>query len=84
MENKADFTQKELCLLLKTICREELGVHIAKNVKDLRKEVDVFKHCDTVHIKRVQNKQGTTRVSVFITQFCDDLGNAENAYTATI
>lgn len=84
MENKADFTQKELCLLLSAICEEELGVYLAKDVKDLRSKVDVFKNDDNIEIKRVQNKQGKTRVSVFVTKYCDDNGMVARAYTPTI
>lgn len=84
MENNADFTQKELCLLLSAVCENELGVYLAKNVKDLRSKVDIFKNDDNIEIKRVQNKQGKTRVSVFVTRYCDDDGMVARAYTPTI
>lgn len=83
MENKADFTQKELCLLLETICENELGVQVAKNLKKLRKKVNVFEFDDNINVQRVQNKQGTTRVSVFVTRYCDRDNNVARAYTAT-
>ena len=84
MENTADFTQKELCLLLTAICENELGVHLAKDVKELRSKVNVFANDDNINIKRVQNKQGKTRVSIFVTSYCDDDGNTGRAYTTTI
>ena len=84
MENNANFTHKELCLLLETICKEELGVYLAKNVKDLRKKVDVFAVNDNINIQRKQNKQGKTRVSVFITSYIDEGGRITKAYTPTI
>ena len=85
MEKKdAMFIHKELCLLLSTICEEELGVHLAKNMKDLRENVDVFANHDTINIKRVRNKQGKTRVSVFITSYADVDGSEGRAYLTTI
>lgn len=84
MENKADFTHKELCLLLETICKNELGVHLAKNIKDLRSKVNVFKNDDTISIKKNTNKQGKTRVSVFTTYYCDDNNHVATAYTPTL
>lgn len=83
-KNGADFTQKELCLLLKTICENELGVCVANNVKELRAEKDVFKNDDTIIINRVQNKQGTTKVSIFVTSYCGDNHDTVRAYTPTI
>ena len=83
-KNGADFTQKELCLLLETICEKELGVYVAKDVKDLRSKTDVFANDDTIQIQRVQNKQGTTRVSIFVTNYCDDNGMVARGYTPTI
>ena len=79
-----DFTQKELCLLLQTVLAEELNVYLAKNIKDLRKKVNVFANHDNINIRRVQNKQGTTRVSVFVTSYIDDGGCTSKAYTTTI
>lgn len=84
MENTADFTHKELCLLLETICENELGVHLAKNIKDLRSKVDLFKNDDLISIKRTQNKQGKTKVSVFTTYYCDDENGLATAYTPTL
>lgn len=84
MENKADFTQKELCLLLQSICENELGVYLAKDMKDLRSKVDVFANAKNINIERVRNKQGKTRVSIFITRYLDDCGNTVRAYTPTI
>ena len=84
MENNADFTQKELCLLLTAICEKELGVHLAKDMKDLRSKVDVFRNSDNIEVQRVQNKQGKTRVSVFVTKYCDNNGTVARAYTPTI
>ncbi len=83
-KNGADFTQKELCLLLKTICKNELGVYVANNVKDLRAQNDIFKNDDTIVINRVQNKQGTTRVFIFVTHYCNENNEESRAYTATI
>ena len=83
-KNGADFTQKELCLLLETICEKELGVCVAKDVKNLRSKTDVFANDDTIQIQRVQNKQGTTRVSIFVTNYCDDNGMVARGYTPTI
>lgn len=83
-QNKADFTHKELCLLLETICRDELGVHLAKNIKDLRSKVNVFKNDDMITIRKHSNKQGTTRVSVFSTYYCGDNNQIETAYTPTL
>lgn len=82
--NDANFTQKELCLLLEAVCERELGVFLAKNVKDLRSKVDVFKNADDIHINRVQNKQGKTRVSVFVTSYYGDNGHIARAYMPTI
>lgn len=78
--NGADFTHKELCLLLKTVCENELGVYLEKNMKDLRKKVNVFAVDDTITIKRLNNKQGTTRVSVFKADFAPGM----TAYLTTI
>ena len=83
-KNGADFTQKELCLLLESICEKELGVYVAKDVKDLRSKTDVFANDDAILIKRVRNKQGTTRVSIFVTSYCDDNGMVARGYTPTI
>lgn len=83
-KNGADFTQKELCLLLETVCEKELGVYVAKDVKNLRSKKDVFANDDTIQIQRVQNKQGTTRVSIFVTNYCDDNGMVARGYTPTI
>lgn len=86
MENDANFTHKELCLLLDAICENELGVTLAKDLKDLRKNkgVNLFKNDDDIHIHRMHNKQGKTRVSVFLTCYCDDNGNVGRAYTTTL
>lgn len=84
MENKADFTQKELCLLLQSICENELGVYLAKNLKDLRSKVDVFANAENINIERVRNKQGKTRVSIFVTRYMDNCGDVVRAYTPTI
>lgn len=79
-----DFTQKELCLLLQTVLAEEMNVYLAKDIKDLRSKVNVFANNDNINIKRVQNKQGKTRVSVFVTSYTDDCGCTSKAYTTTI
>ena len=84
MENTADFTPKELCLLLSTICEKELGVHLAKDVKSIREKVNVFKNSDDINIQRVHNKQGKTRVSIFVTSYLNDNGEVGRAYTTTI
>lgn len=83
-KNGADFTHKELCLLLSTICEEELGVYLAKDMKDLRSKVDVFANNDTINVRRVRNKQGKTRVSVFVTSYRDIDGSETHAYLPTI
>lgn len=80
----ADFTLKELGLLLGAVCENELGVYLAKDMKDLRRKVDVFKNDELITIKRIRNKQGKTRVSVFCTSYCDDDGLTARAYTPTI
>ena len=82
--NDANFTHKELCLLLEAICENELDVYLAKNIKDLRSKVDIFANDDNIEVKRVQNKQGKTRVSVFVTKYCDDDGMVARAYTPTL
>lgn len=82
--NTADFTQKELCLLLSTICENELGVIVAKDIKSVREKADVFANDDTIVINRIKNKQGKTKVSIFRTQFCGDDCNTKTAYTTTI
>lgn len=79
-----DFTQKELCLLLQTVLSEEFNVYLARDMKDLRSKVNVFANNDNINIKRVQNKQGKTRVSVFVTTYVDDAGCTSKAYTTTI
>lgn len=85
MENNgANFTHKELCLLLEAICENEMGVYLAKDIKDLRSKVDVFRNDDNINIQRVQNKQGKTRVSVFVTSYCDNDGFKARAYTPTL
>ena len=53
-------------------------------MKDLRKKVDVFNRSDEIMIKRIRNKQGKTRVSVFQTRYCDEQGFEARAYTPTI
>jgi hypothetical protein len=84
MENTADFTHKELCLLLSAICENELGVILAKNINDARKKVNLFEYDDTIHTTRIQNKQGKTRVSVFQTNYERGCGNWGHVYTTTI
>ena len=49
-------------------------------MKDLRKKVNVFAVNDTITIKRLNNKQGTTRVSVFKADFAPGM----TAYLTTI
>ena len=84
MENKADFTHKELCLLLETICEKELNVHVAKSMRSLRKKTDIFRNNDTIMVERIRNKQGTTRVSIFMTKYCGDDGEVAKGYTVTL
>lgn len=84
MENSADFTQKELCLLLSTVCENELGVILAKNMKDLRAKDDIFKNSDDVVVSRIRNKQGKTRVSVFQTSYLCECGDVKHAYTTSL
>lgn len=85
MENNgADFTHKEICLLMETIFENELGVYVAKDFKSLRDKVDVFRNDDQITVKRIRNKQGKTRVSVFQTCYCDACGMKSTAYTVTI
>lgn len=83
MENTADFTHKELCLLLSAICEEELGVVLAKNINEARQRVNLFEYSDTISTKRIQNKQGKTRVSIFQTHYCGEDG-CRHVYTTTI
>lgn len=82
--NTADFTQKELCLLLSTICEEELGVIVAKDLKTVREKADVFANDDTIVVKRIRNKQGKTKVSIFKTHYCSDDNDCKTAYTTTL
>ena len=84
MENTADFTQKELCLLLSTVCENELGVILVKNMKDLRAKDDIFQGGQDVIVSRHRNKQGKTRVSVFQTSYLDKKGDVKHAYTTTL
>lgn len=83
MEN-AMFTHKELCLLLQTICENELGVIVDKDIKSVRKKVDLFKYSNKVAIEKVKNKQGTTKVSVFNIQYLDEDADVISAYTVTL
>lgn len=83
MEN-AMFTHKELCLLLQTICENELGVIVDKDIKSVRKKVDLFKYSNKVAIEKVKNKQGTTKVSVFNIQYLDEDADIISAYTVTL
>lgn len=83
MEN-AMFTHKELCLLLQTICENELGVIVDKDIKSVRKKVDIFKYSNKVAIEKVKNKQGTTKVSVFNIQYLDEDADVISAYTVTL
>lgn len=83
MEN-AMFTHKELCLLLQTICENELGVVVDKDIKSVRKKVDIFKYSNKVAIEKVKNKQGTTKVSVFNIQYLDEDADIISAYTVTL
>lgn len=82
--NGANYTHKELCLLLEAICENELGVYVGKNLKDIRSKVDVFANDDCIGIRRVRNKQGTTRVSAFITTYRTPEGIWNNAYSITL
>lgn len=82
--NTADFTQKELCLLLSTICEHELGVIVAKDIKEVRAKADVFANDDFIVIHKIKNKQGKTKVSVFKTQYCGGGNVTKTAYTTTI
>lgn len=84
MENSADFTQKELCLLLSAVCENELGVILAKNMKDLRAKEDIFKGSDDIIVSRIRNKQGKTRVSVFQTHYKCACGEIRRAYTTSL
>lgn len=84
MENTADFTHKELCLLLETICENELGVYLSKDIKGIRSKVDLFANDDHIDIQRVRNKQGKTRVSIFVTSYADEFGEVARAYTTTL
>lgn len=83
-ENNADFTHKELCLLFKTVCENELNIVVAKDMKSIREKRDVFANDDEIVIKKVSNKQGKTKVSIFVTSFADDLGETERAYSTTL
>lgn len=83
MEN-AMFTHKELCLLLQTICENELGVIVDKDIKSVRKKVDIFKYSNKVAIEKVKNKQGTTKVSVFNIRYLDEDADVISAYTVTL
>ena len=84
MSTDANFTHKELCLLLSAICENELGVLVEKSMKDVRKKVDLFKVNPRINVEKINNKQGTTRVSAFVTTYIDGAGLPAKAYTITL
>lgn len=80
----ANFTDKERNLLLETVLQKELGVVLAADVKDLRSKTDVFANSNEISIEKVSNKQGTTKVSVFVASYEDQDGDTLRAYMPTI
>lgn len=80
----ATFTEKEKNLLMETILKEHLGITLADDIKDLRSKTNIFENDDRITIQMFNNKQGTTRVRVFKTEYADKNGNTAYAYTHTI
>ena len=68
----AEFTTKEQNLLLETVLKEHLGITLANNIADLRSKTNIFANDDEIKVKMFNNKQGTTRVRVFKTEYTDD------------
>ena len=83
-ENMAEFTTKEQNLLLETVLKEHLGITLANNIADLRSKTNIFANDDEIKVKMFNNKQGTTRVRVFKTEYTDDNGDTAYAYTPTL
>lgn len=84
MATDANFTHKELCLLMSAICENEFGIVVERSIADVRKKVDLFKNDKVIHIEKISNKQGKTRVSAFRTSYCDDNNMVGKAYTITL
>lgn len=80
----ATFTEKEKNLLMETILKEHLGITLADDIKDLRSKTNIFENDDRITIQMFNNKQGTTRVRVFKTEYTDENGDTAYAYTHTI
>lgn len=80
----ATFTEKEKNLLIETILKEHLGITLADDIKDLRSKTNIFENDDRITIQMFNNKQGTTRVRVFKTEYVDGDGDTAYAYTHTI
>lgn len=80
----ATFTEKEKNLLMETILKEHLGITLADDIKDLRSKTNIFENDDRITIQMFNNKQGTTRVRVFKTEYTDKNGDTAYAYTHTI
>lgn len=80
----ATFTEKEKNLLIETILKEHLGITLADDIKDLRSKTNIFENDDRITIQMFNNKQGTTRVRVFKTEYVDEDGDTAYAYTHTI
>lgn len=84
MAEQATFTDKERNLFIDTVFERELGIVTASSVADLRSKEDIFANDSTIEIEKVSNKQGTTKVSVFVVSYEDLAGNEKSAYIPTI
>lgn len=84
MAEQPTFTDKERNLFIDTVFERELGIVTARNVADLRSKTDIFANDNIIEIEKVSNKQGTTRVNVFVVSYEDLAGNEKSAYIPTI
>lgn len=82
----ANFTMKETNLLFQTIIERDLGITLADNMSDLRSKQQIFNDFSKkVVIEQFDNKQDTTRVRIFRTEYVDpDTGCSKVAYTHTL
>ena len=84
MPENATFTDKERNLFIDTVFERELGIKTATSVADLRSKTDIFAGDNNINIEKVSNKQGTTKVSLFVVSYEDLAGNEKSAYIPTI
>ena len=84
--NMANFTMKETNLLFQTIIEKDLGITLADNMADLRSKQQIFNDFSKrVVVEQFDNKQDTTRVRIFRTEYVDpDTGCSKVAYTHTL